>query len=73
MSPGHDHHVGRPGLCHHLGLQITSIHGFQIRYDRYPRESLPETSDGTKPLGQNQRRAGLKPIDPGGHRLLGRR
>ena len=65
MGPLHHDHVGGTGPGHHLGLEIASVHCFQIRDNRHIRKSLTETADRPESLGEDQGRARLQPVHAG--------
>ncbi len=65
MGAGHHHHVGgsRPG--HHLCLEVAAVHCLEVGHDRHLGEGGPQLPDTMQALGQNQRRAGLQPVNAG--------
>ena len=55
----------RAGLGHHLGLEVPAVHRLQVGDDRMVREARAQRLDRAQPLRQDQRRAGLEPVDAG--------
>ena len=63
-APHHDDEAGA-GLRHHLGFEIAAVHRLQVGDDGMVREAFAQRRDRVQPLGQDQRRAGLEPVDAG--------
>ena len=65
MGPRHHDDMRRAGLGHHLRLEIAAVHRLQIGDDRHPGKGLPQGADAMEPLGEDQRRPCLEPVDAG--------
>ena len=68
MGAGHHDDVGGAGFGHHLGLEITAVHRLEIGDDGRVRKRGAEGADAVESLGEDERGAGLEPVDPGPHR-----
>jgi hypothetical protein len=70
VRPRHDDHVGRPGLRHHLRLEVAAVHRLQIGHDRHAGKRSPQGPHAVQAFREDQRRAGLQPVNarPARHR-----
>ena len=68
VGTGHDDDVGRAGLGHHLGFEVTAVHRLEIGDDGGVWKSGAESADAVESLGEDERGAGLEPVDSGAHR-----
>jgi hypothetical protein len=53
VRPPHDHHVARPGLGHHLGLEIAAVHRLQVGHDGVVGKLVPQRLDRVQPLRES--------------------
>ena len=73
MRPRHHDDVGRAGPGHHLGLEVSAIHRLEIGDNRHPGKSLAQRPHPVQSLREDQRRAGLEPVDAGAAGQFSRR
>ena len=57
--------LGGAGLGHHLGFEVTAVHGFEIGDNRRVRKSFAQRADAVEAFGEDQRGARFEPVDPG--------
>jgi hypothetical protein len=65
VRAAHDDDEVGAGLRHHLRLEIAAVHRLQISNDGMVRKTGTQFLDGVEPFGQEQGRAGFKPVDSG--------
>jgi AraC-like DNA-binding protein len=65
VGAGHHDDVGGAGFGHHLGLEVAAVHGLKIGDDGRVRKGGAEGADAVESLGEDERGAGLEPVDAG--------
>ena len=54
--------MGCPGLGHHFGFEVASVHCLQVGYDGSIRKVLPEGTDGIQSMRQEEGGSCLQPV-----------